>query len=238
MMMIKTVKNPLIKELSKNGYCFKSNCSTVISLEQLAKEMVNYNSTFTEADNIGMLTVLKDVVKSNLAKGNAVVLPFGVLKPSVSGTCSSIQGSFSLGGGDNLCSISFTLDEETKKEIESKLEYKQVPPDSASEVRIYRVLLLKDDASEASDLNVKTGNTIRIRGRNLSFDIEDLQQGSFLENENTVTRISKYVRRGSNIIDFFVPEELTAGTYSLSVVTKPSNSYYTSSFAETIEIAE
>lgn len=89
-----------------------------------------------------------------------------------------------------------------------------------------------------SELNIKIGSTIRIRGRNLSFDITDLEQGIFLENETGIIRLSKYLRRGSNIVDTYIQDDVAPGTYSLSVVTKPSSSYYTSSFSEELKITE
>ena len=58
MLNIKTIKNPLVTDPTKDGYCFRSSCSQKISAQQLIKEMSNYNSSFTEADLAGMLSVL------------------------------------------------------------------------------------------------------------------------------------------------------------------------------------
>lgn len=50
MLQIKTVKNSLVDDPTKDGYCFRSSCSQKMSIQELAKEMISYNSSFTEAD--------------------------------------------------------------------------------------------------------------------------------------------------------------------------------------------
>ena len=52
-----------------------------------AKEMAAYNSSFTEADNIGILNILNTVVVKYLTKGYSVELPFGSIRPAVQDRC-------------------------------------------------------------------------------------------------------------------------------------------------------
>ena len=96
MVQIKTMKNPLVTDKDKDAFCFRSKCSQTLTEKQLAKEMAAYNSSFTEADNIGILNVLNTVVIKHLSKGYSVELPFGSIRPNATGTCSSIQDSFSV----------------------------------------------------------------------------------------------------------------------------------------------
>ena len=105
------------------------------------------------------------------------------------------------------------------------------------EVHIYRVTSLKDDASESSSLELSAGKVFRLHGRNLSFNLEDEQQGVFLENETSQLRVASYIRRGTNIIDIAVPSELTAGKYSISVVTKPGTIYFTGTTESMITVS-
>lgn len=121
----------------------------------------------------------------------------------------------------------FTASTAAFSEIKSKLEYRQIPPDVSGEAKIYRVTALQSDASESNVLSTVTGKTIRLHGRNLSFDIADNAQGVFLENETGLVRIENYNRRGSNIVDIVVPSNLGAESYSISIVTKPGNTYFT-----------
>lgn len=237
MLTIKTVKNPLVTDSEKDGYCFRSICSQKLGLQKLAAEMADYNSSFTEADNLGMLNVLNTVVVKYLAKGYSVELPFGVLRPNATGTCAGIQDGFTLGSGNHQLGFLFSASDSASKTVKSTLEYKQVPPDITGEAKLYRVTVLQKDASESTDLSVTGGKTLRIHGRNLSFDMEDTAQGVFLENEGGIIRLDTYTRRGTNIIDAVVPQDLTAGNYSLSVVTKPGNSYFTANIDSEINVS-
>ena len=59
MLNIKTIKNSLISDESKDGFCFRSSCSQNLSQKKLAAEMADWNSSFTEADYPGMLSVME-----------------------------------------------------------------------------------------------------------------------------------------------------------------------------------
>ena len=65
-------------------------------------------------------------------------------------------------------------------------------------------------------MNIKAGKAFRLRGRNLNFDIKDENQGVFVENEDDITRLNSYNRRGSNIVDAVIPPSLSAGSYSVN----------------------
>ena len=107
MLNIKTVKNPLVTEESKDGFCFRSSCSQSLNLKKLAIEMADCNSSFTEADYLGMLSVMNSIVTKYLAKGYSVELPFGTLRANATGTCGNIQDGFTLGIGNNTLGILF-----------------------------------------------------------------------------------------------------------------------------------
>ena len=237
MVQIKTMKNPLLSEKDKDAFCFRSKCSQTLTEKELAKEMAAYNSSFTEADNVGILNVLNTVVIKHLSKGYNIELPFGTIKPNVTGTCSNIQDSFSLGHGNHQVNVAFYLADEAKKEVASKLEYEQLPPDTTGDPKIYRLNSLTQNAKESESLDFQKGQTLRIRGRNLSFDYEDENQGVFLENETGLTKIQVFTRAGTNVIDLPIPSELAAGEYTVSVVTKPGSFYYNSSYTVSINVA-
>ena len=99
MLNIKTIKNVLVTDESKDGFCFRSSCSQSLSQKKLASEMADWNSSFTEADYLGMLSVMENIVVKYLAKGYSVELPFGTLRANATGTCANIQDGFTLGCG-------------------------------------------------------------------------------------------------------------------------------------------
>ena len=226
MLQIKTIKNPFVTDESKDGFYFRCNNSKTISMEELAAEMTEYNSSFTVADNFGILKVLETVIVKNLAKGNCVELPFGILKVSANGTCATLEESFSLGSGNHTLTYIFNPNLRTKQEINAKIEYKQLNPDSTMEGKIYRLNSKLADASESSILQFAPGSTLRIHGRSLSFDFADDKQGVFLENESGIVKVTSYERHGTNIIEAKIPEGTQAGFYDVYVVTKPNNVTY------------
>ena len=57
-----------------------------------------------------------------------------------------------------------------------------------------------------------------------------------LENETGRTRIERFSRTGTNVIDFQIPAEFENGEYSVSITTKPGAMYFDSSFGLTIKI--
>lgn len=80
MLQIKTIKNHLIAGKEKEAFCFRSVASQTLDENALIKEMLSYNSSFTEADISGLFSVLGTVVNKYLAKGYNVILPFGALR--------------------------------------------------------------------------------------------------------------------------------------------------------------
>ncbi len=237
MLNIKTVKNTLVTDKAKDGFCFRSSCSQTLSQKKLAGEMADWNSSFTEADYLGMLSVMESIVEKYLAKGYNVELPFGILRANATGTCANIQDGFTPGTGNHTLGFLFNASEKAAANIRAKLEYKQLPPDLTGEAKLYRVTVLNDDASESPNLSVKAGKTLRLHGRNLSFDISDENQGVFLENESGVFRLSVYSRRGTNVVDAPLPESLAAGSYSVSIATRPGSTYFTANIDSVVTVA-
>ena len=236
MLQIKTVRNPLITDESKDGFCFRSSCSQTLSQDELAKEMADWNASFTEADCLGMLSVMESVVVKYLAKGYNVELPFGTLRANATGTCASIQDGFTPETGNHTVGLLFCALRETTDNVRANLAYKQIPPDNTGEARLYRLSALNDDASENGDLNMSGGRMLRLHGRNLRFDITDGKQGVFLENEGGSIRLSVYSRRGTNVIDAPIPHDLAAGIYSVCIVTKPGNNYSTAAIGSMVTV--
>lgn len=196
--------------------------------------MADYNSTFTKADCEGILSILNTITIKFLAMGYSVELPFCTIRPSVSGTCQSIQDSFTPGVGNNQISYLLSMSDFAKKEVNSKLQYRQTSPESAGNASIYTICSLLQDASESTDLNLSAGDIIRVRGKNLSFDFNDPKQGIVLYNEDTGFQIKKFIRIGTNVIDFALPSDIAAGKYTVSLTTKPGVNRYCDASCDTV----
>lgn len=237
MLNIKTVKNVLITDEKKDSFCFRSFCSQTLSQKELAKEMTDWNSSFTEADYLGMLSVMGSIVTKFLAKGYNIELPFGSVRVSVSGTCANIQDSFNPATSGHNLGFIFNINDETASLVKTRLEYSQLPPDSTGEPKLYRLNTLNPDASESTELSVTSGKSLRLHGRNLRFDITDEKQGVFFENEKGPVRVTTFNRRGTNVIDLLLPKGLEAGSYSTYIVTRPGSNYFTASIDSVVTIA-
>ena len=186
---------------------------------------------------VGMLSVLGTVMTNKLAEGYSVEFPIGEVYPTVSGTCSGIQDSFVLGHKNHQLTIGFTANNATKQAVSAQLKYKQLAPDATNEARLYRLCSLQDNAKESPELSLVAGKTLRLHGKNLSFDLDDVAQGVFLENEDGKKRMTKFTRAGTNIIDVTIPADISAGDYSVFVVTKPGTNYFTASIGSIVTVA-
>lgn len=238
MLKIKTISNVLIKDEDKDKYYFKSSTCGSIGTEEIAKAMAEFNSSFTVADNIGMLKVLESVIVNKLAEGYRVDLPFGSLKVNATGTCKKIEDTFSLANKNNDISVTFAPAENAKEYIRSNLRFVQDNPDSTKACRIYAVKSKQPDLSESGSLVFSAGDMVKLQGVKFTFDYSDDAQGVFLENADSAekVRILNYSRAGSNIVEFPVPKELKKGTYRITISTKPNKVYYHDTARETIDV--
>lgn len=222
MLEIRTHKNYLVKGENQNKYCFSSICNQNLSIEQFAEELTDYNSSFTVADYVGIFKVMKEITAKYLAKGYCIELPFCSIRPNVSGTCEGINDAFVPGTKNHTVKFTANVNKDVQDVVAKKLEYKQVSPEEKSCPYIYDIFAVKDDGKEVQANTFEKSAAVRIRGKNLMFSFADEQLGVFFENkEKSSFRVTSFIRRGTNIIDFIVPESLESGEYMLTIKTKP-----------------
>ena len=119
------------------------------------------------------------------------------------------------------------------------VEYKLLPPEKVTAPRIVEVCLLDANAQESTDLAASPGGAVRIHGNNIKADLSDSTQGVFLvAQDKSQTRMAKYTRNGTNVIDFMLPADLGTGTYTVLFVNKSDNgTVQESKYAEAITVA-
>jgi len=226
MLEVATQKNNL-----KDGYCFKSVNSEVISTKSLEGEMKDFNSTLTEVDAQAAMSVMGKMFVKHLARGEKIVLPFGTFRAIATGTCENPEDTFSPGTGDNKVAIVFEANQACLSEIQHNLQYKIVPYMPASNANIVSMSVSNNDGGKAEELTVKTGKPATLKGFYLLFDSKDEKQGVFLKNGETSVRVTEYFQKLRETVVFFVPETLPAGEYEVTIVTKPRKDTYTKSTA-------
>lgn len=239
MLEIRTYKNFLVKDTDKDGYCFKSNCNQILSQEQLVKEFSDYNSTITEPDALSMLSILNTLVCKYVARGYVVELPFCRIYAKAVGTTGSIKNSFQPGLGNNRFEVVVEMTDGATLAMTTAVEYKLLPPEKVTAPRIVEVCLLDANAQESRDLSASPGGAVRIHGNNIKADLSDSTQGVFLvAQDKSQTRMAKYTRNGTNVIDFMLPADLGTGTYTVLFVNKSDNgTVQESKYAEAITVA-
>lgn len=237
MLLITTTLNPLAKE-DGDKYCFRSSVNQTLPVESLISEIVNYNSTLTEADVRAVLSVLDIKVREYVNKGYKVELPFLDIRLKATGTCAGKEDSFTAGMSNNEIGISVTVKDDVREKMTRDVRYIQQYPESPRDPKITLVYSVNPDGTKNTSLGFSVNDSIRITGRNLAFDFTDNEQGVFLQTGESVTRIEKYNRLGSSILDTFIPAGLSAGSYSLFVKTKPGvDRYKKAEFEHKITVA-
>ncbi|MFA6857551.1 MAG: DNA-binding domain-containing protein [Treponema sp.] len=226
MLEITTHKNYLQKDETKNQFCFRSFITEEMNNEQLVQEIINYNSTITEADARAVLSVLGTLVPRFVAKGISVELPFGLIHTRAKGSCEKLTSSFIPGTGDNKISILFEMKDDVKKSIIGSAQYKQMDADFTGDPKIQSLAVVQDDTTESAVLTIQRGKMLRIHGRNLELDLTDERQGVFLGTADDAPRCKRYTRSGSNVIDVIIPDDAPLGTCRISVGTKPGVQRY------------
>lgn len=237
MVSITTYENPL--KTGENKYCFRSVTDQTLDSEQLIKEIINYNSTITEADARAMLSVLNDRVKHFVALGYKVELPFAYVFLKANGTVAKLNDAFVPGTKNHRISACCTLKEEAAKEMEDSTAYRISNTGWVVLPKITEIASMDDAGTESETLKFQAHDILRVKGKNLAFDHSDKEQGIFfIGADGTETRASRYHNIGSAITDVYVPEDLVKGTYKVKVATSPRKECHeVFTFASAIEVA-
>lgn len=225
MVNVTTYLNSLKTEGKK--YCFRSNIDQLLDSERLIKEIISYNSTITEADARAVLSVLNDRVKHFVNLGYKVELPFGFAYLKAKGTADRLIDSFTPGTGNHKITVAFMYKQDAATEMTKDAAYRLVGAGYVSNPVITIINSVTDSGKEGEALTFKNGDMLRVKGRYLSFAIEDERQGVFLVAKNkSEIRLTRYNRTGTNIVDAYIPADIAVGDYGVSLVTKPGAGRY------------
>lgn len=238
MIQIFTYQNPLKVSDGKNKYCFRSVVDQTLDSEQLIKEIVSYNSTITEADVRAVLAILDDKVKHFVNLGYKVELPFGYMFNKANGTVAKLNDGFVEGTLNHRITTAFRFKDDAAEEMTKNAAYKMAGSGYVQKPEIKEIYSVLANGKESEKVEFAKGSMIRIKGKNVSFDTEDSNQGIFLvATDKTETRISNYNRIGISIMESYVPSDIADGIYEVKLVTKPGTERYEKCmFSSTIEI--
>lgn len=235
MIQIYTHLNSFKTDEGKDKYCFRSVVDQTIDSEELIRQIVNYNSTLTEADVRAMLTVLNEKVRKLVNLGYKVELPFGYVFNTAKGTAARINDGFVPGKGNHCIIPEFRFKKDAVKDMAKDAVFKNAGKGYAIRPVITELYSIKSDATISRELSFEPGAILHISGRNLKFDPNDNLQGVFLvDSENHKIRVESYSRIGRKIVECRIPA-LNPGNYEVKLVTKPGiTRYETYSFSKTV----
>lgn len=237
MIQIFTHLNSFNPGKGKAKYCFRSVADQTLDTELLIKEIVNYNSTITEADVRAMLTILNDKVTQFVKKGYKVELPFGYICNKAKGTADRVNDKFVPGNGNHCFVPEFHFTKKAVQAMTKDAVFKNAGCGYAIRPVITEVYSIANDATQITTHSFAAGTMLRIRGRNLLLKPDDIRQGIFLvDGEQHETRIKSYHRIGTRIVEGVIPA-VSTGSYGIKVVTKPGIERYEQySFSKPVEI--
>ena len=238
MIQVYAYQNPLKTVEGKDKYCFRSVVDQTLDNEQLIKEIIDYNSTITEADARAVLSVLNDRVKHFVNLGYKVELPFGFVFNKANGTVPRLNEGFMPGTSNHRISTVFRFKTEAVDEMINKAAYHMAGNGYVGIPSITELYSKLRDGTESEELSFSTGSLLCIKGKHISFDVSDELQGVFLtDGDNHEVRIDSFNRIGSNIIEAYIPEGMSAGTYGVKLVIKAGTERYETCVAsKTIEV--
>ncbi|MBP5464695.1 MAG: DUF4469 domain-containing protein [Treponema sp.] len=232
MIAITPHKNQL--KTSRKNYCFRSVTDQTLKSEQLIREIVDYNSTITEADARAVLAVLDDRVRYFVRMGYKVELPFAYIRLKASGTAGKLTDSFMPGTGDHKLKAVCSIKKEAASEMEHSTAWRITGRGWVILPKITELSGINSAGKEVKKLAFAPGDLMRIRGRNLHFDAADEKQGVFFVDEQGCrTRADRYSNIGTAITDAFIPDSLVPGTYTVKIVTEPRRDSYEQYIAST-----
>lgn len=229
MIEIKTVQNNTGR--GKTGFCFQSVADSEAGVDEIVNEMVDYNSTLTEADTKAALSVLDAVVKKLLQDGYKVRLPWVDLQLSARGTAEFCTSKFQDKKDDNCFVLKAAVNRKFEKSVVSNVSYRAEASGPVLSPVIFHVFPITEEAKPSSGCEARRGRCFRILGRNLAFDFADEKQGVFLVLKNDRKksfRVGNFIRRTDRTIDGIIPSEAENGEYSVMFVKKVGNGTYLS----------
>ncbi|MBQ9537800.1 MAG: DUF4469 domain-containing protein, partial [Treponema sp.] len=207
---------------AKKEYCFRSTTDQTLTSEQLIGEIIRYNSTITEADARAVLSVLNDRVKHFVSLGYNVELPFAFIHLKACGTSDRLNAGFTPGTGDHRFEPACSFKEDAAREMADTEAWRIAGAGWVILPRIRELASMNASGQEQRRLEFEPGDMLRLKGKNLGFDISDTRQGVFyVDGGGRAFRATRYHNIGTAIIDVYVPESLEPGGYKVKVVTSP-----------------
>lgn len=183
-----------------------------LTADDIIKKALRRGTTLTETDLKAVMNLLFTVIADEVVDGNVVLLPLVNIRPSISGTFSTITDTFDSTRHSTGASISsgVLLNYKMRDAKTEKISSSQLIP---------TLLEFKDMDSGSVNHLFTAGGIGQIVGSDLKFNTSNPEEGIFLVNHTTQsqTRIGVLAMRTKGKLLFKIPGTLATGQYSLEV---------------------
>ncbi len=195
---------------SSGYYTARVTQQETVSFDEVVKLTTRRGVTITDTELIGGINELTYTIIDLLNSGKVVETPFARFRPGIRGVFTSKDDGF-----DSVrhtvkisCSAGKSIKLDTENMVFEKVKHSPATP------LIEHIL---DYASQNEDSIITPGGAAEISGELLKIDVDDIEQGLFLHNNGTTTKIDVIIRNLPSDLIFNLPASLAAGNYQLEI---------------------
>lgn len=225
------IKYRLKKNNLDNGlYVAKPVDLMVISWENLLKKMQDNTALRMGDMNLALNRFLIEL-STALARGETVITPIGIFKPTLRGTIHTATEKFNhkYKYNDHNINVNFKIADEILKYIKENAEVVEI-----TDVRIPvpKITRMKDANSDKK--NLSASDTLELIGDDLKFDTEALDEGVFfIDSIGNSFRSSYYSCNTPKKVQARVPE-ISCGEYHIKIISSQGKKSLTDDVSNSI----
>ncbi|MBN1649551.1 MAG: DUF4469 domain-containing protein [Spirochaetales bacterium] len=226
-------RNNLKGDGSDQRYYARINSRGMVKEKELIDAVVGKNSTVTREEVGAVLGLLAEVIREKIQGGFNVNTRIFKTNLSMHGVFEDDDDEYEK--ERHQVRLNFRESSEMKTFIDKELSLEKYTSDE----RNPRIISIYDVASNTKNQTLTPGNVAVIRGKNLSVDAQDEQQGVFFINEESGAQFrSAEVRSASNLkMMFMLPADLASGSYRVKIRCGYGKSVREADLADPVSVA-
>ncbi|MCG8410273.1 MAG: DUF4469 domain-containing protein [Bacteroidales bacterium] len=195
----------------KDDYMGIVTQTETVDSEKIVEKMIGKGSSITKSEALAVIEEYEYAIVDFIKNGRNVITPLFRIHPSISGVFNDQSDAFDT----KRHSLKLNLNPGSRlKEATSDIELRKVDITSPVPVLQNFIDLKKNIINESCT----PGQIATIHGLLLKFDEKDTRQGIFfIKDDGTEVRVSNIAKNKPSELLFFVPDNLTAGSWTIEV---------------------
>lgn len=179
--------------------------------EDIINEIISRGSTITKAEALAVIEEYEACIAKFVAEGDRVNTSLMKISSSITGVFTDKEDYFD--EGRHQININVQAGPRLQKAIADTATQKV-----AGRERHPQPNRLKDFTSDSINSELTPGGSAELHGTLLKYDHNDNNQGIFLvASDGTESRVEQVLKNWPSLLLFVVPDNITAGEYSLEV---------------------